>query len=299
MHNKVFKRLMQFEGRSYWEQIDMVCDELKKAGFIEKRVKCKKRSENIYYYKDDCDMVLAVINLPDREQLIRTKDKKVGRVGDGLKQAVVIDKSVFNSLMENRKKLSLKVRSDTLNEVVADATGKRYVAIVTNSGNECLHQYVMGYPYVHKDAQIDHLSHYMGICTKDFLRVCSPQQNRCNMACYSKIDRENKQFIISCTQMDSAQRLVYIMKGYSFKNNRMHSPSFNTYEEMHQALDEFENSYLGKYRYSPLYDFYDTFYAFVAWKMLGWGTETEITEYNRDYIMRNNPEVAEYYRLGA
>ena len=299
MHNKVFKKLMQFEGKSYWEQIDMVCDELKKAGFVEKRVKCKKRSENIYYYKDDCDVVLVVINLPDRMQVIRTKDKKVWYVGDGLKQAAIIDKFVFNSLMENGEKLSLKVRNNTLNEIVAEATGKRYVAIVTNSGNEYLHQYAMGYPYADKKAQIDHISHYMGICTKDFLRVCSSQQNRCNTACYSRIDKGNRQFIISCTQMGSAQRLVYKMMGYSFKKERMYSPSFDTCDEMLQELNTFEDWYLGKYRYMPLYNFYDTFYAFVAWKMLGWGTEAEITEYNRNYIMRNNPEVAEYYRLGA
>ena len=28
---QVISRLMEFEGKSYWEQIDMVCDELKKA----------------------------------------------------------------------------------------------------------------------------------------------------------------------------------------------------------------------------------------------------------------------------
>ena len=36
---QVISRLMEFEGKSYWEQIDMVCDELKKAGFIKESVK--------------------------------------------------------------------------------------------------------------------------------------------------------------------------------------------------------------------------------------------------------------------
>ncbi len=296
---QVISRLMKFEGKSYWEQIDIVCDELKKAGFTEKRVKCKGKSENIYYYKDDCDKVLAVINLPKRKQYKCTDDKKMQCIGTGLKQAVIMDKAVYERLIKEGKRLSLKSRNDTRTKSEAEATGIRYVAIVTNSGNEYLHQLVMGYPYADQNAQVDHVSHYKGICTEEFLRVCSPQQNRCNTACYSIVDKNNNQFIISCMQMDNYERLSYKSKGYSFKGNHMYSPSFKTSAEMFQKLNEFEDWYLGKFRYNPLYDFRDTFYAFVAWKLLGWGTETEIKEYNRDYIRRNRPEVAEYYRLGA
>ncbi len=62
-------------------------------------------------------------------------------------------------------------------------------------------------------------------------------------------------------------------------------------------LEIFEKEQFGAFRYNPSYDFSETFYAFVAWKMIGWGTETEITKHNRDYIIRNRPEVAKYYQL--
>ena len=49
---QVISRLMEFEGKSYWEQIDMVCDELKKAGFIKESVKYTRGNHMDYYMKD-------------------------------------------------------------------------------------------------------------------------------------------------------------------------------------------------------------------------------------------------------
>lgn len=78
---------------------------------------------------------------------------------------------------------------------------------------------------------------------------------------------------------------------------RIYSKSFERPDQMYHELEIFEKEQFGAFRYNPSYDFSETFYAFVAWKMIGWGTETEITKYNRDYIIRNRPEVAKYYQL--
>ena len=188
-----------------------------------------------------------------------------------------MDKLVFESegFAEKRATLSFKSRHAT--KANDDRT---LVPLAFSEGSIVLHQLAMNGRKLPDNVAIDHVTHNLGICTREFLRVCSPQQNRCNTACYSTVDRNNRRFIISCKQMDFKKRLTYSLKGYAFKGDHMYW-------------------YLGKFRYNPLYDFRDTFYAFVAWKLLGWGTEIEITEYNRDYIRRHRPEVAEYYRLGA
>ena len=277
---QVISRLMEFEGKSYWEQIDMVCDELKKAGFIKESVKYTRGNHMDYYMKDGCEFVFidlynATINA---------------------RQGIVMDKLVFESegFAEKRATLSFKSRHAT--KANDDRT---LVPLAFSEGSIVLHQLAMNGRKLPDNVAIDHVTHNLGICTREFLRVCSPQQNRCNTACYSTVDRNNRRFIISCKQMDFKKRLTYSLKGYAFKGDHMYSPSFKPSAEMFQKLNEFEDWYLGKFRYNPLYDFRDTFYAFVAWKLLGWGTEIEITEYNRDYIRRHRPEVAEYYRLGA
>lgn len=277
---QVISRLKEFEGKSYWEQIDMVCDELKKAGFTKESVKYTRGNHMDYYMKDGCEFVFidlfnATINA---------------------RQGIVMDKLVFESegFAEKRATLSFKSRHATK----AD-DDRTFIPLAFSKGNIVLHQLAMNGRELPNNVAIDHVTHNLGICTREFLRVCSSQQNRYNTACYGTVDRDKRRFIISCKQMYSYERQSYKSKGYSFKGNRMYSPSFKTSDEMFQALNEFEDWYLGKFRYNPLYDFRDTFYAFVAWKLLRWGTEIEITEYNRNYIRRNRPEVAEYYRLGA
>lgn len=265
------QKLRQFEELSYSEQIDGICEALVKAGFGVEEVGCKKESTNVTYVKDDCDLVLTVINIPSR----------------GLKQVAIYDKCVYDKEIRGTlRKLTLK-----------DRNNEECVPYIASGGiNIYLHRLVMG--VASKDVQVDHITHCMGICTKDTLRECNAQQNKFNTAYYATIDKENMRFAVPCKNLSASERSAYKLKGYSIKNNRITSPSFNSYSELYKAVRDYEESYLKEFRYKPLYDFSATFYAFVAWRMLGWYTEAEIMEYNRDFILRYCPNLAEYYMLG-
>lgn len=271
------EQLRAFEGLNSSEQIDKVCEELIKAGFVPTEVVSSKKTINIHYTKDDCNLVLTVIK-------------------DGnLKQAVVYDKFVFDEFIydeqagKKKRTITLKDRHDT---------SKGYVPHIASSGglNITLHRLLMG--AVSGGKQVDHISHNLAICTKDFLRLCTAQQNKFNTKQYSKINEEDRTFTAPCKNLSSDMRNDYCLKGYSIKRNHITSPSFNSRFELYRAVKDFEDRYMGEFRYRPLYDFSETFYAFVAWKMLKWVTEVDITEYNRDFLLRNHPEMAEYYQLG-
>ncbi|MDE7476811.1 MAG: hypothetical protein K2M91_02485 [Lachnospiraceae bacterium] len=259
----------------------MICEELKDAGFEEITVKCKGKARNIYYTKEGCDAVFAVI--------YTTKQ---------LKQAVVMDKSFYDGqIRDTKRKMTLKARHDTETKKLDDENkGKRYVPIFSDVIMP-LHRQVMNVASGGSD--IDHMTHCLSICMKEYLRECDKQQNAYNRACYVKINEAGRYFKAPCRNLGSDERIRYSLDGYSFKRNYIISPSFASFTELYEAVDNFESKYLGRFRYSPLYDFSETLYAFVAWKMLGWGNETDVTEYNRDYILRNRPDVAKYYQLGV
>ena len=274
-------RLRSFEGLSHNEQVGKLCEELKDAGFEETTVKCKGKARNIYYTKDGCDAVFAVIHTT--KQLV---------------QAVVMDKSFYDrEIRDTKRKMTLKARNDTAKKELDDENrGKGYVPIFSDV-NKPLHRQVMNVASGGLD--IDHITHCLSICMKDYLRECDKQQNAFNRACYVKINEAGRCFKAPCRNLSPDDRIRYSHEGYSFKKNHIISPSFASSAELYEAVDNFESKYLGAFRYSPLYDFSETLYAFVAWKMLGWGSELEITEYNRDYILRNRPDVAKYYQLGV
>ena len=284
--DEVKNKLMQFENKKYCDQIKMVCGELVEAGFAEKTVDYTRDNQIKYYIRDNCEFVF--INLFNHAMNAR--------------QGIIMDKSVFESegFAEKRVTLSLKSRNTT-----KYGDDRTLVPCAFSNGNITLHHLVMNCRSLPEGIEIDHITHYLGICTKDMLRACSGIQNSINRACRCSIDEKRCSFSTvcqSCQHLDDNKRKEYEKKGYTFKVNgkgkmRIYSKSFERPGQMYHELEIFEKEQFGAFRYNPSYDFSETFYAFVAWKMIGWGTETEITKYNRDYIIRNRPEVAKYYQL--
>lgn len=52
----------------------------------------------------------------------------------------------------------------------------------------------------------------------------------------------------------------------------------------------------GEFAYNPLRDFSVTWYAYVMHVMLGWGTDKDLEDYNREYIQKYDKAAAAYYK---
>ena len=273
------EQLKAFEGLDNSEQIDKVCEELSKAGFASREVKSSKGTVNIHYIKEGCDLVFTVIDIQQR----------------GLKQAAIYEKCMFDEFIYDEQG-GIKKRTITLKD--RSQKDKGYVPYISSGGLSIyMHRLFTGVKC--RSVQVDHVAHNFAICTKDFLRTCTTQENKFNTKFYSKVDKADMKFTAPCKLLTNDERISYKKKGYSFKKSHIISPSFASMKELYEAVEDYENRYLKNFRYKPLYDFSETLYAFVAWKMLEWGNEADITEYNRDFILRNHPETAEYYQLGV
>lgn len=145
--------------------------------------------------------------------------------------------------------------------------------------------------------QVDHITHNTYINIKEYLRNCTSEENNKNKAFCSKIDKDKKSFSTTIEGISDSERVILSQNGYRLKEYKVYSPEFETTSEMYKALNAFETKYLGEFRYNPLVDFKETWYALVIQKMLGGISDEELHEYNREYMIKNHEDIAEYYQL--
>lgn len=151
--------------------------------------------------------------------------------------------------------------------------------------------------------QVDHITHNTYINIKEYLRNCTAGENNKNKAFCSSIAEDKKSFSITIEGISDSERVILLQNGYrldrgdSIDRFRVCSPEFETTSEMYKALNAFETKYLGEFRYNPLVDFKETWYALVIQKMLGGISDEELHEYNREYMIKNHKDIAEYYQL--
>lgn len=174
---------------------------------------------------------------------------------------------------------------------------KKQYKIVVNGGK---YSYVAFHRVVtsceSKD-QVDHITHNTYINIEEYLRPCTNEENSRNKVFRSKIDKDKKSFFLRMTGLSDSDKFILLQNGYKLEGDEIHSPKFETTSEMYKALNAFETKYLGEFRYNPLVDFKETWYALVIQKMLGGISDEELHEYNREYMIKNHKDIAEYYQL--
>lgn len=259
-----------------------------------------KENETTFYYKDGVEYIFCVLK--------NIKTKKVS--------PCVIDLDLYNKPSENviiekdgqEYHITKKCFGDLSVVLVAQERNAGDFKCMCHSGGYCnapLHRIVMSEELAkenkedkeNKRKEVDHITHSLVLNAKKYLRVCTGIENNYNKKCYSKIYKNCKQFSISIKHLDANIVKTLEMQGYTNTGNRLKSPKFNTEDEMVQELARVENLLLGKFRYNPLIDYSETWYAVVLCEVLGILTHQELEDYNRDYFKKNYPNVARYYGL--
>ncbi|MCM1217793.1 MAG: hypothetical protein NC548_25155 [Lachnospiraceae bacterium] len=131
-----------------------------------------------------------------------------------------------------------------------------------------LHQLVMkdaGYDLAGKS--VDHKFHHPQINTADALRVCTNRDNRGNSR--------------------------YLNRRAMQELKRKDCDDWD--ERVYKAITDSEKQRFGDYAYNPLTDFTDTWYGFVLYKMLRWGTLKDLEDYNRSYFIKHDKVMMHYY----
>ena len=252
--------LRSFEGLELFKQIDKLEKMLEKADFNAKEVVSNKGNTNIFYSKDGVDTVLVVIYCK--------RDNTVAYA--------VIDKDVYdNEFKGTDKVLMLKRRADNKYKIICSSGGWN---------NASLHHIVMGKV---DGVQIDHITHNTFINTRECLRPCYAQENAFNKPFYSTVSEDGLSFRIRDKVIDIPQRQALADLGYRFSGKYIYSPKFGSEAELYAEIKRVETRYLMNYRYNPVIDYRDTWYAYVLYKMLGLVTKEELDAYVVGYFRRN------------
>lgn len=245
--------------------------------------------ENRVFYKDGIDKVFIVI-------VQNTKNyPKVPTLVD----FVVIDREIYDTYFKDSKYAFISIN----NKGKKDKAGKLLTTsefIVNSSANNManvkIHRAVLDkYGVDIKGYAIDHISHCRNINTFDTLRACKARENNFNKPFYCTI--EGNRFVLKDWLIDIQSRQDYADDDFTFRNNKIYSPEYADKQAMYDAIDLVENYILGAYRYNPLADFSETWYAYVLYQFLGIGSAEDVVEFNRQYFKDHKPEIAEYYKL--
>ena len=145
--------------------------------------------------------------------------------------------------------------------------------------------------------QVNHKTHNACINISEYLSACTADQNSKDKDCYTTISDNKKSFSAPLSTVSTEDSISLLSKGFRFTKERIYSPEYPTSKEMYSALDNFENKYLGAFRYNPLIDCVNTWYVLVVQKMLGSISDVDLYEYNRRYIIEHRADIAEYYQL--
>lgn len=247
------------------DSIDEITKLLDAEGF---KLAIRKRGclENYFYHKDGVVFVFALI--------YKTKSKKFFYT--------LMDYPVYTSRIESDASVILNAVQRGMGDYKVVARNRDYI-------NEPIHRWAVDCD----GRQVDHKTHNALINIREYLTACTSAENNRNKPCYCKIGR--KSFSAPASLVTDVAALCDA--GFSISRGRIHSPLYDTVAEMRNALDSFESKYLGSFRYNPLIDFQNTWYALVVQKMLGGISDVELYEYNRAYMLKNHADIAQYYQL--
>ena len=258
------------ENKQFFEQMVAITDALIEAGYKEVyrvRKQGKKNIENIYY-------------VGEKYVFIVIYNRNTNVMGYSL-----VDYDFYKSIIEVDSTVICNIMMRTMKDFKVVLRNKKY-------RNAIIHRLVISC----EGKQVDHISHVAFINIAEYLRPCTNQQNCLNKKFYSKVADNEKAFSLPVSIFSSEDKISLLGKGFVVKKKRIFSPEYSTTREMYEALNKFETKYLGEFRYNPLIDFSETWYALVITKCLG-GSDLELMEYNRDFMIQNHPDIAKYYQL--
>lgn len=262
-----------FETMNNLDKIFTIADLLESAGFTieyRRRSQGHKNIENFIYVKDGVDYVFCVIHkIKENEFLYTLMDYRTYMVHIKPNPDIIIN-YMMRQMGDYKIVLRDKEHKNTpIHRLAIDCEGK----------------------------QINHKSHNACLNIGEYLIACTNAENCKDKAFYSKIADDKKSFSAPTSILGDKDKILLLGKGFQIKGGRLQSPEYKSLDDMYTALNEFETRYLGKFRYNPLIDFTDTWYALVIQKMFGDISDTDLYEYNRQYMLSNHSDIAEYYQL--
>ena len=232
-------------------------------------IQISEKKANVHVFiKDDCDYVFININKDFcyNEYLILDKDFVFKNImtPDGVFIGSLNCNYYYNGSNREIKK-----------DFKLSGKGKALVYI---------HRAVCGLGF-EDTLEVDHISHNHCIATREMLRTCTHEQNIVNKKFSVKVD-VNKNIFEVKNRVPDEDRRFFINQGYCLNKNRIISPAFSSMDEMYKALNAYEKRYLGEYRYNPLSDFEETWYAYALFRFTNLYSAEDIMKYQRDYYLR-------------
>jgi hypothetical protein len=285
--------LGEVEGYDYLAKISWLVSELDNQGFSHIVKECEKGSrgnKNVYYYSDSCEYALCLIyNEPKvndffKENHDNLSAKELDALQKDLVRFTIIDRDVLDKEITENKLM--------LNTAKRCAKTNGYKLVYKDGGKlKSLHHLITG--FFDSLLQVDHKYHCVAINTREALRICTGTQNCQNRKMYCKVHHSRFWFECSALCLNGKP----IPEGFKLVGDTIRSGKYKDEASMRKALEDFETTYLGEYRYNPLEDYSDTWYAYIAQRMLGVISQDELEDYNRQYMIANHPDVADYYNL--
>lgn len=257
------------------EKIEFIADTLEQNGIPSEDRPLKRYDGviNINYTKPGVDAVFCVIYKPKSGELNFT----------------LIDYDLYDKYVLSDPRLRINTSERNKGD-------KKIIFNSKNFNNSAVHRLAVGQDC--KGKQVDHIPHEVRLNIKMVLRVCNAWENRANRRFYSNVASNKKSFSIRLPYLSESDKNALLSKNYRVVGDGVYkSPKFNNADEMYKEINLIETKYVGEFRYNPLLDFSETWYALVLYKMLGIISYKELLEYNKDYMIRNHKDIAEYYQL--
>lgn len=256
------------------KKIIAIADKLEEEGFtiVYRRRKgkgLKNNIENIFYTKDGVDYVFCVIH----------------KIKENVFYYTIMDYKIYENIIASNQDVIINWNERNMGDFKIVLRGGGYVNIPLHRlAIECT------------GLQVNHKTHNPCININEYLSACTAAQNLKDKSCYATISDDKKSFSFPLSTVSTEDSISLLSKGFSFKD-RIYSPEYPSSKEMYSALDNFENKYLGAFRYNPLIDCVNTWYVLVVQKMLGSISDVDLYEYNRRYMIEHRADIAEYYQL--
>lgn len=263
--------LKEFDGKDYMGKVDLLDDILENSGLQYEMISGRASLKNVTYYSKDGKIVTS---------FVCSDQIDVGCM------PVITNSDVYDELFSDKGLISIKTGGGKNKRLIPVKGGRVYV-------NTPLHRAVL-HLIKGSGVQVDHRTHYTGCALREELRTCTARQNCMNKPCRSLILKKNR--FKTKAFLDESQIKYLADNGFTYNGEYVYSKKYNTEDEMYKAIEFVENIAFGEFRYNPLFDFTETWYALILWKMLDL-PEEDIMAYQRDYIINNKPEVAEYYGI--
>lgn len=276
------QKLENFEGLSYPKQLDLLQKILKQEGYQEVVRKHCGISNHIYT-KAGVEYVVVIV----RNR--RNRDASKWQY-----MPVILDSVSYQKYLGNDARITLKSRANGLIPIVNN------MRIPERASLARLHRLICGVSDL--EIEVDHITHNLGIILKEYLRPCSAVENKYNIRFRSTISISKSKYFFSLMVHTEDEKVLeeYKKKQYQVKCRKkgytLISPAFSTKKEMYQAIEEVETYFYGEFRYDPMLDMSETWYALMLCKM-GLISEDQRKAYQRKYILQYYKERAKYYRL--